>query len=587
MGEVNMGTASFLHSSLGLALSTLSSYEGSGSGMPINNTGYALGELISNGMIYGTNEIALMGGSTLVNYTNSIEREAESEGLNLTITNATLHIYQGGPYSINATYSALGTINSSSGVFSYPIVASSGILLNGSTDLYSVQRGGNNHVIANDSYPGALLVGNVVQQADNAVLAGNVAAIASNNYDQFVYGTVIVENAVNSCGSIPSQFRNANYILATKDDMMQGSCGFGGIITFDANSPPYSVPYLEYYSNSEIFNHISNGTKLLLNGPGNSLLDISGIVSAMHSGDYYGSSFAPSYLDWAEGDVNGRAQFGLYSFSLYNRQVPVFTSNGIKSISMSQVLPTSAAQFSVSLWFSPSNSAQSGNIVQQGAFSLGQTAQEVSFASSCGSVDSGTISSILPDTWHSFVAVYNLSSTPSNTYIYIDGTLAGNGISCGMGSGNFVTGGSSFTGSISNIQVYNAPLNQYQAAELYHDGIDGLEVYPSSIVGWWPLDGNPDDIVGSNNGNAVLSGQGALSYTYLYGYAGNPVYGGSFYNSSTANVVEGYNCANIGQCCDHSLQHLYLYNASLSSNAGSAVTEAEALGVANALLPYC
>ena len=72
VGALNSSTAAFLRTSLYSALGALSSYEGSGTGLYINNTAYALGSLMANGMVYGTNEVALMGGAMLSNYTNSI-----------------------------------------------------------------------------------------------------------------------------------------------------------------------------------------------------------------------------------------------------------------------------------------------------------------------------------------------------------------------------------------------------------------------------------------------------------------------------------------------------------------------------------
>ncbi len=550
------GATSFIRSGLYSSLNALASYESRGltKSLPINNTAYALQSLMSNGTIYGTNMLAFMGGTTLANYTNSIILQAEQQGFNLSINNATIQVYQTSPYSINATISALGILNSSAGVFTYPIVVSSGISLNGTPDLYSVQRGNDYRIKITDNYPAAFVVG------------GN--AISGSN--SFIYGTVLYYNN-------PS-FTNSNMMLASTNG---ASSGFGGVITTTGGS--YGVPYL-IYGNSNIFGAI-NGTSLLLDGTGRSLLNISSIQSAIYSDYYYNSSFAPSYLDWAQNNVSGRSQYGLYSFNLYNRLVPLFSSSGVSSISMNRLSLGSAAHFSISLWFNP-NSIQTANIVQQGSFGLEEIGQKVYLNSLCGSVNTITFSN-LQNGWHNLVAVYNSSSSP-NTYMYINGSQVGNGMSCGMGSGNFIAGNSNFGGSISNLQAYSTSLNNYQAAELYYEGIDGIAL-PGNLIGWWPLDGNSNDISGNgNNGNVISSRSGATDYQYLYGYTGNPIYDGSFYSSGTANIVEGaYNCANMGQCCNHSLQHLYLYNTSLSSVAGSSENEAAALGLANALIPVC
>ena len=106
------GLASSLHSDLYSALNTVAAYEvqSTGESSFINNSAYVLQTLMMNGTIYGSNSIGgsvVMNEITLSSYTNSLLLLAKQEGLNLTITNATLQIYQNNPYSINATYSLL------------------------------------------------------------------------------------------------------------------------------------------------------------------------------------------------------------------------------------------------------------------------------------------------------------------------------------------------------------------------------------------------------------------------------------------------------------------------------------------------
>ena len=127
VGTLNSSTAAFLRTSLYSALSVLAGYESTRKGTYINNTAYALGSLMTNGMLYGTNEVALMGGATLNNYTNAIMLQAKLQGFSLSLTNTSLQVYQTGPASLNATFYALAALNSSSGSFTYPITASSGI----------------------------------------------------------------------------------------------------------------------------------------------------------------------------------------------------------------------------------------------------------------------------------------------------------------------------------------------------------------------------------------------------------------------------------------------------------------------------
>jgi len=585
--QIGGGAVSLLHASLYGSINALAAYEAQPGRKAsfVNNSAWALQSLILNGTIYGTSENAIMGGATISSFVNSVVLQAQREGYGLRVTNSTVQVYQTGPFALNVTYSAIAVINSSSGTFSYPISASSWVYLNGSPDLYSFQNGDDYHIKVSYNYPVALLIGNVIQPANNAVLTGNIATSGNILSSSFIYGPIVFANSVNSkCSGIPAALKNANYILATQDDAaFGGACGFGGVVTNVYNGP-YAVPYLVYGSNN-VFNNINNGTAMLLSGNSLSLLQISNISSAIYSGYYYSVPFAPSYLEWAQGNSSSRSPYGIYSFNLYNRLVASFSTNGISYISTKQIIPNGATHFSASVWFNPSSSVQTGNILQQGTFALKQSGKAVSFVSSCVSANSVALNGIQSNTWHNIIVVYNYT-LGSNALVYVDGGLVGNGISCGAGSGNFIIGSNSFVGSLSNIQLYNISLSHYQVAKEYYDGIDGIAVSQNNLTGWWPLDGSSNDISGSkNNGNIVLSTANAIPFTYLYGYTGDPIYDGSLYNASPTSEIEGiYNCANYNQCKNSSLQHLYLGNASLTSKAGILMNESSSLGLPNAIV---
>jgi len=74
----------------------------------------------------------------------------------------------------------------------------------------------------------------------------------------------------------------------------------------------------------------------------------------------------------------------------------------------------------------------------------------------------------------------------------------------------------SFSGSIANVQVYNTSLSSNEVASLYNGGIGGVPSDLNNLVGWWPLNGNPNDYSGNlNNGNftnTVYTSSWALSY---------------------------------------------------------------------------
>ena len=578
VGALNSSTAAFLHASLYSALRALSSYEGSGKGLNINNTAYALGSLMTNGMIYGTNEVALMGGATLNNYTNSIIQQAKLQGFSLVLTNASLQIYQTGPASLNATYYALAVLNSSSGSFTYPITASSGVPLNGSADLYSVENGDNYNIKFGGSYPSAMLVGNAY------------ASSGSRSPFQFIYGTIISVNSLSSCAGIPSRFENVNFILAIPNDQV-GSCGFGGVVTYAPPAGGYSVPYLVYSGSSNIMSYLYNGTSLLLNGAGLSLLNVSALQAAMHNGYYFGSTFAPAYLDWAQGSVNKRSQNGLFSFNLYNREVLISTQNANVYVQVPNAAALRLSTLTIAGWINirgaPLN-YWNWLVAKSGAWGVGACGNSLVVCYDDWSTgvehDSNTLLS--RNTWYFMVAT--IGSGTETVYInganVFSGTLAiqgqGNGIEIG-GSGGIL----SLNGSVADVQIFNSILSQQQIYQLYLNGVDGLLAPTNSPVGWWPLDGNPNDYSG-NGYNGVVTPGNIISFRYISGYSGDPIYGGSFYGGNLTNIVEGIlNCANMNQCSNQSLQRLYLGPSALSASRNSALSSAASLGLANAVIP--
>jgi YVTN family beta-propeller protein len=184
-----------------------------------------------------------------------------------------------------------------------------------------------------------------------------------------------------------------------------------------------------------------------------------------------------------------------------------------------------------------------------------------------------------PDGSYAYVPNYGTD----NVIIIGDGNVVTNIVDNGVSSGS---GGGTFLGSVSNLQTYNISLSHYQVAKAYYSGIDGLALLVGNLTGWWPLNGNANDISGSaNNGNVILSSSNSAPYTYLYGYTGDPVYDGSLYNASATLEIEGiYNCANYNQCKNLSRQHLYLGNVSLTSRAGIAMNESSSFGLPNSIV---
>ncbi len=85
-----------------------------------------------------------------------------------------------------------------------------------------------------------------------------------------------------------------------------------------------------------------------------------------------------------------------------------------------------------------------------------------------------------------------------------------------MGTQTTQCDGSVFVGDISNVQIYNASLDQNSITALYQEGIGGAPIDLQNLVGWWPLNGNANDYSGNgNNGvptNVVYTSSWISSY---------------------------------------------------------------------------
>lgn len=123
---------------------------------------------------------------------------------------------------------------------------------------------------------------------------------------------------------------------------------------------------------------------------------------------------------------------------------------------------------------------------------------------------------VTPGKWHLVGYTYS-GGSQDNLTLYYDGQHASATLANALDTALYPTsypaigqqgvnqpGGSRyFTGSISNVQVYDASLSPQEAAALYSGGMGALPVDRSHLVGWWPLNGNADDYSGSaNNGTA-------------------------------------------------------------------------------------
>ena len=117
------------------------------------------------------------------------------------------------------------------------------------------------------------------------------------------------------------------------------------------------------------------------------------------------------------------------------------------------------------------------------------------------------------DTWEMVTAEYNTTTGIAN--VYLNSTLfvskdVGKGLTIGQLLPIYIGGNStnevpeySFNGLMSDLQLYNTTLNPNQISLLYSEGTGGAPLPLSSLVAWWPLNGNANDY--SGNGNNVIA----------------------------------------------------------------------------------
>lgn len=564
---VSAGFAAFLHDSLGRSLSALTRFESTPSlrgDYFVNSTALALASLMKNGTILGNTVMeGYMGNSTLSYFVNSIESQALQQNLELSITNSTLSIYQSSPFSINASYTALAIINSSQGTFTYPLNAKASVSLNGTTDLLSAEEANPTQIGASFDYPSATVAGGVT------------ASEGSTSPFMFDYGTILLEPSGITCTSVPSQYRNLNYILATPSaiNVNQSVCNMGGLVTYTPNSTTPLKPYLVYSSSSNLFNYLQNGTKLLLSGENLEMLNMSPLKQAFNSNLYFPSLASPSYLQSTGSKLTSSSNQGMFSLNSVNREAANFNGQS-SSISFSDSkLPSGTQARTVSLWFETSSIPSSGSDVamvfygtagtNNEAFDVGINSAGQAFVSQWGA-QIHTTTSVSLNKWYNVVVVYN--GTTYNVYLDNLGPASGTMATDTVNTGTAYIGSASpgnqryFNGSIANIQIYNTALSASEIQQLHQEGMGGAPLSNAGLVGWWPLNGNTNDYSGNGN-NGVPT---AITYSNINGYVGNPLQYGAVYDPYNYSTVEGFGCNNFATC---NSSKLYLPNVTISNSS--------------------
>jgi hypothetical protein len=572
------GTSGFLTASLNNSLGALTAYESTPSLRTyhfINNTAYALTSLMTNGTIYGTSMSSYMGGATLNQYTSALKNIARLQGGNFTLSNITLTVYQAQPFYLSAKLTGLAVLNTSYGTTDYPISATANISLNGTQSLLGAQS-------ANPSY----IKGGALPQS----LIGNTTALSgSRSPFMFAYGTAIYIGGAPSCSSVPAQFQNANYILVTPNagSIPSSVCSMAGLVTNSLTTPPLT-PYLIFPSNFISTNVIGSGTSVLLDGSGLALVDPSGLQAAIQNGYFLQASAAQSYLQAAQQSASKGPGPGIFTLGSLNRLTASFSGSASNIIAKNSL---TGSQLTVTLWVKPSstlgsaatrmvfNSVGTNNLGF--GFVTGNTymTEEISIGSNIYTLSANRIA-LNGNAW-SFVAV-TVGNSVANVYTGQSGNVSTAVVAGPYSLSQLQLGGTGgFSGNMSNVQVYNTVLAPGQISQIYLNGLGGTPISNASLAGWYPLNGNANDYSGMSNNGAAAN----IIYYKLAGYTADPIFS-NLPNAYNTSVVKGVlNCANLNQCTEASLSHLYLGTRPLAVSNGTVQNESTALGIYNGVLP--
>ncbi|MGC8688065.1 MAG: LamG-like jellyroll fold domain-containing protein [Candidatus Micrarchaeia archaeon] len=547
------------------------------------NVKFALESLMMNGSINGNNFNNAMGYSTLTKLTNVINNNLVLQGINVYISKPQLFISQDNSSSINATYTALIKITTPTSTFVYPINATSFININNTFDLSTFIRGSAS-LIKFIAIPKAQVIGNIY------------ASSGSLSPYLFDYGTIINISGAPSCNSIPTRFQNSRFILATANsiNLQQNICNMGGLITYTPLVFIPTAPYLAYNPSSNIFSYLRNGSQVLLYGNALELLNTSQLISAVNNNNYFEADYLPSYIELLSNGSKSEGK-GLASFNIERLYTPYFSGQTTSNITTASSVPI-PAQYTISFWINKNITSQGcGTIIASNTNTQAFMIYSLT-SSTCapGSTDGTAL--VFKYTNSNGATIDNLQSTPipsniwtfatvvfsQNTLIwYINGNKAVSytNLIPPLQSMNQIIIGPAFSGSITNIQIYNTSLPSASINKLYNEGIMGMPI--SNTILWLPLEGNNYDY-SSNNNNGIGSN---IYYKRLRGYFGDSL---SEYRGFNTSLLPFLNCINISECSNTSYSHIYVNN--YIGNSGLIInntndSEAYSIGFFNAVLP--
>ncbi|MDE1834768.1 MAG: LamG domain-containing protein, partial [Candidatus Micrarchaeota archaeon] len=572
----------------------------------ITNTSLYLKYLITNGTLpnvsVGTaayNSIKLMmGGATFATYNAEIGLTTGIAARQISVNESSPQIFQINPYSINVRYTESVVLNTTSGSYTFSIPVNASIPINNTPDLFYAQQGVYKKI-------------NFASSRNLVTVIGNTYATSGNTIG-YAYGMVYSVPALTTCGTlnvpagISSPPNSKQVIIATSDGgLLTPAClsNYAGVIAANLISPPSTMPYLNYQIGS--YPALTTGEQVLLYGPGLATLNITNLVNNASQEAYFTAPLASQYLDRASGNFQKSSQNGMFTFFTYDRQAALF-NNVFSVISTSQTQPSTTA-YSVAAWVFPTNG--NGVIENDRGTTLGSTnghsltlgiGQELCLSSpiSPGQFFFGDNSDNIgwgiesttaypTNSWYFVVGTFN---APKGTLIsgatyaslfnlYVNGQQVATSEWCGVGSsvdtsplkGNggmqigyeapWSTSSNSLIGDIANLQVYNQTLTAQQVYQLYQEGVEGLPISNSMLIGWYPLNGNANNYNGTS---AITTTTSGISYNLLPNYQmDNMLVTPS--SSNTYPIPGLLTCVSYGQCTSNYLPAVYLGTSQISA----------------------
>jgi hypothetical protein len=328
---------------------------------------------------------------------------------------------------------------------------------------------------------------------------------------------------------VTCQYSSASGVVSTYVDgqLVASNTIGGGVITYGSAAVPYigvddAKRALQFFygriANAQVYNSLLTQAQILqLYKSGISGVPVtSGSVVGWwplngNANDYSGNGF--------NGTIYGNLNFIPSQASPGNNATSVLAAsfNGVADVIVPPAVSLNATSISVSSWVNPYASGNQAIIAKSNTCS--------------GGINNGWVLELInnnPSVWIYGVTSGWVSSTlavPTNaisnvgfTYgsgqlaFYVNGqkstatTATSNALP--LNNANVLIGNQGacnlFHGNISNVQMYNNVLTSSQMQQIYSMGEAGVPLSNSSLVGWWPLDGNANDYSGhGNNGTAT------------------------------------------------------------------------------------